>query len=365
MANGKVDRQKVAATTTAVEETSQPTAPRNQLEQRLLAIWKSILKTTSDDVNQDFFELGGHSLLAAKLLVRIEKEFGKELSLAFVLNCPTIASMAASLESAGQSLRDRAVVPVQPHGSLPPLFWVRGGPRFRQLAQKLGLRRPFLGLDLPYSDGLGLPYPYRLEDVASYLIRAMREVQPHGPYHLAGLCVNAVIAYEMARQLALQNEPVALLAMLDAHNHAYYKNPFQDGRYTARIKYHFSNLLRMDAGETSAYLADRLEEARRKIERLTWRFITDRGSHSDDRFRNSDNIVQPAFARYQPQPYAGRILLLQSSDWPKSPYFDFKLGWDGLTGGIDFHRIPGDHPSMFEEPNVKRVAAILTSCLSA
>jgi len=190
-------------------------------------------------------------------------------------------------------------------------------------------------------------------------------VQPHGPYYLAGLCVNAVIAYEMGRQLERQGEAVALVAMLDAHNAAYYKNPFKDGRYTARIKYHFSNLLHMNAGETSTYLLDRLDEARRKIERITWRLTSERGDHSDDRFRNTDSIVHPAFARFEPQPYAGKIVLLQSSEWPKSPYFDFKLGWDDIAGAIDFYRIPGDHAYMFDEPNVNAVAETLSDYLEA
>jgi len=364
--NGKMDREKLAALEVSPETLSAETmAPRNEAEKRLLAIWKDVLKTQSDDVNQDFFDLGGHSLLAAKLLGRIEREFGKSLSLAFVFQSPTIAQMAESLHLSSQSLRDRAIVLLQPKGSLSPLFWVRGGPRFRLLAQKLGLARPMLGIDLPYGDGIQLAAPYRLEDIASYLIAAMREVQPHGPYYLAGLCVNAVIAYEMAQQLVRQNETVALVAMIDAHNHAYYKNPFRDGRYTARIKYHLSNLLRMDAGDTSSYLRDRLDEARRKIERITWRLNTDRGGHTDDRFRNSDSIVHPAFSRYEPQPYPGKIVLLQSSEWPKSPYFDFKLGWENLATAIDFHRVPGDHAYMFDEPNVNSVAQTLRACLDA
>jgi thioesterase domain-containing protein len=204
--------------------------------------------------------------------------------------------------------------------------------------------------------------PHRLEDIAAYLVKAIREVQPKGPYHLAGLCVNAVIAYEIAQQLVRQGETVELLAMLDAHNHAYYKNPFKDGRYTARIKYHLANLLRMDSSETSVYLRDRLDEARRKIERITWRLTADRKGHTDD-FRNTDSIVHPAFSQYEPQPYAGKIVLLQSSEWPKSPYFDFKLGWEHLVSGIDFYRVAGDHAYMFDEPNVEAVAKTLDTCL--
>jgi surfactin family lipopeptide synthetase A len=362
--NGKVDRQSLAAESGGENgATNEVIAPQNDVEKRLVAIWQKVLGTTSEDVGQDFFELGGHSLLAARLLAHIEKEFGRSLSLAFVFQSPTIEQMAESLLSAGQTLRERAIIPIQPKGSLPPLFWVRGGPRFRLLAHKLAPDQPFLGLDLPFMDGNRLPVPYRFEDIATLLIRAMREVQPAGPYYLGGLCVNAVIAYEIAQQLVRDGEEVALLAMLDAHNQAYYKNPFKDGRYSSRIKFHLSNLLKLDASETTSYLLDRLDEARRKIERVAWRLTSDHTG--EERLRNTDSIVHPAFSRYEPQPYSGEIVLLQSAEWPVGPYFDFKLGWkDLVAGGIEFHSIPGDHRSMFSEPTVNIVAEKLDSHLT-
>lgn len=307
--------------------------------------------------------MGGNSLSAARLLTAIEKEFGKTLSLAFVFQSPTVEQMADSLRTAGQTLRERAIVPIQPGGAKPPLFWIRGGPRFRLLAQKLGPEQPLLGLDLPYADGIKLPVPYRFEDIAALLVRAMREEQPKGPYFLAGLCVNAVLAYEVARQLTENGEEIALLALLDGHNQDYYKNPFTDGRYTGRIRYHLANLMQLDTKEKSGYLRDRFDEARRKIDRLVWQLSSDR---KDGNFANTDNIVHPAFHRYSPRPYPGTIVMLQSSDWPEGPYFDFQLGWEHLAeGGIRFQRIPGDHASMFTEPNVNLVANTLRTHLEA
>jgi amino acid adenylation domain-containing protein len=366
--SGKVDRHALsaAAETPAIAAVSGPVAPRDSFEARLLPIWKEVLGTEISDVTQNFFQLGGHSLLAAKLLDRIEKEFDQSLTLAFVFQAPTIELMADWLRSPDQSLRARAVVEIQPKGSQPPLFWVRATPRFRLLAEKLGLDQPLLGLDIPYADAIKLPTPYRIEDIASFLVRAMREVQPQGPYVLAGLCVNAVIAYEMARQLTLEGEEVAPLVMLDGHNQAYYKNPLRDGRYTGRIKYHLANIIHSDVRQGSAYILDRFEEARRKLERTLWQFSSDHGSNGKaSTMHNADPVVHPAFHRYEPKSYPGAMVMLQSSDWPKGAYFDFALGWKDLVQGrIDFHRIPGNHPSMFTEPNVNIVAQQLKVCLA-
>jgi amino acid adenylation domain-containing protein len=366
--NGKVDRHALsaAAETPAIAAVSGPVAPRDSFEARLLLIWKEVLGTESSDVTQNFFQLGGHSLLAAKLLDRIEKEFDQSLTLAFVFQAPTIELMAEWLRSPDQSLRARAVVEIQPKGSLPPLFWVRATPRIRFIAEKLGLDQPLLGLDIPYADAIKLPTPYRIEDIASFLVRATREVQPHGPYALAGLCVNAVIAYEMARQLTLEGEEVAPLIMLDGHNQAYYKNPLRDGRYTGRIKYHLANIIHSDVRQGSAYILNRFEEARRKLERTLWQFSSDHGSNGKaSTMHNADPVVHPAFHRYEPKSYSGGMVMLQSSDWPEGAYFDFALGWKDLVQGrIDFHRIPGNHPSMFTEPNVNIVAQQLKDCVA-
>lgn len=366
--NGKVDRLALQSISEvpAEDALAGPVSPRDSIEARLLTIWKQVLGIESSDVTQNFFQLGGHSLLAAKLLYRVEAEFEQPLSLAFVFQAPTIELMAEWLRNPDQSLRARTIIEIQPKGSQPPLFWVRGGPRFRLLAKKLGVDQPFLGLDIPFSDAIKLPAPYRIEDVASFLVRALQEVQPHGPYALAGLCVNAVIAYEMARQLNMQGEEIGLLAMLDGHNQAYYKNPLRDGRYTGRIKYHLSNIVRSDIRGGSAYILKRLEEARRKLERTIWQLSSEQANSTRaGKMHNADAVIHPAFHRYEPETYAGKVVLLQSSEWPEGDYFNFELGWrDLIRGGIDFHRIPGDHPSMFTEPNAELVAAKLRRYLS-
>src|SRR5579859_1038489 len=363
--NGKVDRSSLLSEPKiAAGLVPSQTVQRDTMEARLLVIWKEILETDSIDISKDFFELGGHSLLAAKLLYRIEQEFKQSLSLAFIFQAPTIEMMADWLRTPDHSLRARAVIEIQPLGSRPPLFCVRAGPRFRLLAEKLGPDQPLLGLDIPYSDAIKLPAPYRIEDIASFLIKAMREVQPQGPYYLAGLCVNAVIAYEVARQLSLEGEQIGLLAMFDGHNGAYYKNPLRDGRYTGRIKYHLANLLQLDLRKGSTYIFARFEEARRKLERTMWRLSSDQGNGRGGKLHNTDSVVHPAFYRYEPASYPGNVLLFQSSDWPNGDYFNFELGWRHLVqGGIVVHRIPGDHPSMFKEPNVNVLSAKISDHL--
>jgi thioesterase domain-containing protein len=108
-----------------------------------------------------------------------------------------------------------ALVPLQ-EGSPDrrPLFCVHpvGGEvvAYRELARRLGSGQPVYGLQSPD------PPIQDLREMAARYLEALREVQPEGPYRLAGWSMGGVVAYEMARQLAERGERVDLLALIDA-----------------------------------------------------------------------------------------------------------------------------------------------------
>ena len=100
--NGKVDRKALPAPTMQIaHEQSDYRAPRNDLEQRLVQIWERLIGASPIGIEDDFFAVGGHSLLAVRLISEIEKELGKRLSLAALLQGRTIASVAAALGGEG------------------------------------------------------------------------------------------------------------------------------------------------------------------------------------------------------------------------------------------------------------------------
>lgn len=68
--------------------------PSNDIERRLVEIWKDILKVDNIGVNQNFFALGGHSLRATTLLSRIYNVFGVDLSLNQIFITNTIRELA-------------------------------------------------------------------------------------------------------------------------------------------------------------------------------------------------------------------------------------------------------------------------------
>jgi acyl carrier protein len=108
--HGKLDRNKLPAyerKDTAVEEAV--TAPRNEIEQRLVDLWRSVLQVETIGIYDNFFELGGHSLMATQLVSQIRLAFGFHLPLHTLFDVPTIAGIAAivaSEQEANQEVED-------------------------------------------------------------------------------------------------------------------------------------------------------------------------------------------------------------------------------------------------------------------
>jgi acyl-coenzyme A synthetase/AMP-(fatty) acid ligase len=77
--------------------------PRNDLERRLMEIWREILDVPVG-VDDDFFELGGDSLAVAELLVTVEEAFGRPVGLPDILAAPSAELFALWLERQGGSI---------------------------------------------------------------------------------------------------------------------------------------------------------------------------------------------------------------------------------------------------------------------
>jgi acyl carrier protein len=98
-ANGKIDRQALAALPIeAQERTTDYVAPRTETERALAAIWGELLKVDRVGVDDDVFDLGAHSLLAMKALTRIREAFGVNLVLRNLFEQPTVAQLAPAID---------------------------------------------------------------------------------------------------------------------------------------------------------------------------------------------------------------------------------------------------------------------------
>jgi thioesterase domain-containing protein len=102
-------------------------------------------------------------------------------------------------------------------GGRPPIFLIHGRvgftlpkPAFRKV---FGKDQQFYLFELPGMRG-GQSYD-RIEDIAAVYVAEITERYPRGPILIASFCVGALIALEMAAQLAARDRPIAQLVMLD------------------------------------------------------------------------------------------------------------------------------------------------------
>ncbi len=367
-------------------------APRDPVEARLAQLWEQVLGVQGISVDADFFDVGGHSLLAARLLAQVGKVFRKNLSLASLLQSPTIEAMAARLRmprsrrpagGASASLADGAsrlegdwddpaeqVFAMRRVGSRPPLVIVDAGPFHRPLIRRLGSDQPVFGVALPELSAL--PEGFTVQDVAGNLVDALCASQVEAPYHLAGWSHAGLIAYEMARQLRSRGKEIAQLILFDANSPAYLRR-FQ-GWKNCPIRLYF--LLEKWLYYLRKTRGAPLGRAWRHFRERTQRFqLRARGRQPRPENRSpEDEAEQPltlswrmqylAAANYEPEPCDWPIVLFRSAALQTGWFRDPQLGWGKLAGGgLRVYEMAGEHDAMFLEPDVQRFASILTECL--
>ncbi|EFE78223.1 dimodular nonribosomal peptide synthetase [Streptomyces filamentosus NRRL 15998] len=173
-------------------------------------------------IDDSFFALGGHSLLAAGLIGRLHEALGVEIGLRSLFEAPTVAELAERLgtHTGARGGEFDVLMPLRAGGEGPALFCVPAagglGWSFAGLARHIPGRHPLYALQSP---GLSDPRARNatVEETAARYVERIREVDPHGPYHLVGWSAGGLIAHEMAVRLRAAGAEVALLAALDAY----------------------------------------------------------------------------------------------------------------------------------------------------
>jgi len=90
--NGKIDRAALPLPNRGA--TVNNSAPRNEAERVLLAIWQSVLNSEAIGIDDNFFELGGDSILSLQVIARARKS-GLRLTPKQLFEHQTIAGLAA------------------------------------------------------------------------------------------------------------------------------------------------------------------------------------------------------------------------------------------------------------------------------
>jgi acyl transferase domain-containing protein/thioesterase domain-containing protein len=199
-------------------------APSNAAERVLAKIWSDLLGYQSIGVQDNFFDMGGNSLLGVRLFAAIRKRFSMSLPLATLFEAQTIADLARLLADPEQDQPATGggwspLVCLRPgKPSNTPVFFIHGSRGnvlvFKAFADRMPLEQPVYALQAAGVDGK-MPPDQTIDVMAERYLAAIRQVQPKGPYMLAGYSGGGVIAYEITRRLKSTNESVSMLMLID------------------------------------------------------------------------------------------------------------------------------------------------------
>ncbi len=311
--------------------------PVSDWEQAVADVWAGALELESVGPDDDFFELGGDSLAAEAVLAATVSQLGvpaQQVTASVLVEAPTVRQFAARLRRAPDAL-GAVLVPLQPKGSAPPMFFVAGGGglgvAFVALARRLGEDQPSYALQMHGMERRGLP-DWTVKRAARRSINALRTVAPRGPYRLAGHSFGGLIALEMAHQLRAAGEAVELLAILDSFPPDPAMHPAPEPRPLVK---------RLRAGLGLAATG----------------WATTPGTGNYWRFYDLTSFVG---RHHRSTPYPGRAVVMVADSPDKAQ----RSAWAGhLTGDWQLVEVGGDHLSMLREPHVAAIAAALTATL--
>ena len=348
--SGKVDRLALPPPAATHGEPAFP--PRTEIEKQLVAIWETAFDVRPLGIRDNFLELGGDSLLAAQVAVSIEKEIRFRLPVGRLYEFPTIEKLAEHLTHKPKTNADHDVVVLNSAGTKPPLFSVRGS---LNLGYHLGGDQPFVQLLPPLKCTSN--QETAITELAEHCIRAMRAIQPHGPYCLSGYSFGGIVAFEVAHRLHLQGEKIALLALIEP-----------DPPWPSPIAYLMRDIHRKGFGAAlSGQLGRVLARLRRTFGvRPPETFAPGNGIEYRDMTPEQKMFSFPGLYRAPACPCPLTLFLAEGlgDDPLREPFMDPRLDWGKFAAhGSHVHSIPGDHLTINEEPNVHVLADLLRGCL--
>lgn len=321
-------------------------------------------------IDDDFFELGGSSLQVASMISRIRDRTGVTLPMRDVYTTPTVSAIATALAEA-HAANDRAagttaspVIVLRSSGDRPPLFCVPhvfgSSLSYRGLLAHLPDEQPLYLLETPGLDDDSTPLA-TMAELADTFLDAIRAHCPDGPYVLAGHSMGAVTAYEMALRLIGAGERVGLILVEGTLD----QRPGADRNHIAATFLDINTAI-ADAAPVSMGDVNELDEntfLRRLFQTMRDSDLIGDEMGFDRLSRVYRVFVANARALWSYAPSAafpGSAALIRATTSSVVP----AGAWQELIlGGLDEHTVPGNHFSIWSEPQLGTLGATLNDLL--
>jgi len=380
------------------------------IEDAVSDIWENALgRPIARD--EDYWELGRGAMLAFRIIRQINEKIGVQLPITVLYESSTIASLAKLIYEGKTSTGAPLVLLKRATAEKPPLFIISG-------LGGLVLELFPVGRAISYSGAVYAIQPKGLnendtphnsiEEMATEYLKAIREIQPHGPYLISGYSVGGYVAIEMARLLEAQGEPVPFLGLLDSHPfeaiwpfrvwlsfmiqysfgtlwrrlRKYIRDKSQGVSNAKRPSRH-ENASAPTSGASASSSGSSMREDRatsqckrflQNIQRYTIRFRNPRGRDYVKRFSCYTAGLPPGpqqvlengiivIAEYHPRRYDKEMVFFKSA-LGDSAQCDPLQGWQPYFANFNVRLVPGNHRSMLYGPNATALAREISICLA-
>jgi acetoacetyl-CoA synthetase len=336
------------------------------LQDKVRAFWETALGLERIGDEEDFFALGGTSLQAVEVFTLIRDRLGVELPLSALIEAPTVAELTSAVEDPGRHFQP--LVQMRTGSDEPPLFLVHSiwgdvlG--MRQITAAMKSDVPVFGIR---ARGLnpGEEPQASVEEMAASYVDLIRELQPQGPYRLAGHSFGGLLAFEMARLLADQGEEIDWLGVIDAELDDGAHRLARRWGHRAAMPFHYARAAMRDPlSSLRRLLFDAIPGlVRRGFSRLqrdaalaeaeaTWM-----EGASEAHQRLAKHFLELA-AAYRPRTYRGSMTYFLPTVRRFHLFADPMPVWRRVTSGeIEIERVPGPHVGMVAGEAGRIVAA--------
>jgi thioesterase domain-containing protein/acyl carrier protein len=322
----------------------------------MLALWQRMLSLPAIGPDDDFFDLGGDSLLALNLFHELERTTGRQLPITAIYDAATPAKLLALLGTASAAPFSPLVL-LKPGSDTPALHIVHGVGgnviELERLGRLIDTARPVYGVQARGVDGGAAPFD-TVAAMADYDLAAIRAIQPHGPYFLAGFSFGGLVALEMARRLGEAGERVAFLALIDSFPHP---DAFPKWlRQLVRLRVTLHAFATMKPGAAIDFLIGRVLNPGVASSQSALMLANLDADNVTPALRAVFEATFRALVSYRPRRYPGAITFFRPavSIFPIAP----RRYWGKLVAALDLVPVAGDHDGMVREDAASLAAAL-------
>ena len=199
--------------------------PSNNGEELLLGLLVEQFHLSAEEfgVDASIFDIGVTSvdLIGFKNRLEAKLQLEVEIPLILILTNPTVRAMAKALEGISSPRPYNPVITMQSHGSKTPLWLVHPGVGevlvFLNLAKTITDRPVYALRARGFEDGER--YFESIQEIVSTYHSHMKDIQPKGPYAIAGYSFGAMLAFEISKVLEDHQDEVRFLGSLNLPPH--------------------------------------------------------------------------------------------------------------------------------------------------